>query len=264
MFAAVYQSDKYAAIYTGRPPRLTRKYCRLQTPLDISDAQLMSDGQDLESLLTGMDENGWNKTGSVHLSTFNRLFVSDALLTEDILEISMGIDMPPDEIARRAADIKERGIARFDSLPEFLKLHVDHPFQDPRRSQIELLFLAYIRMAVHYHQYLLQRILIKKLGADPAELLEIAKPMFRFVLQMVNSKHVFRDFQIDFASLLNQNGIPSAAVIAVELLHQEQNSYALRDPALCLPRSQTIQDLSVFVACLGTYSLLTSFLVGIH
>ncbi|CAI6301925.1 unnamed protein product [Periconia digitata] len=252
LFAAVYQSDKYSAIYSGRPPRLTRKFCRLQVPLDISDAQLMSVGSDHEKIVRGIDENGWNTRGAINLSTFQRLFVSDALLAEEIVEISMDIEMQPDEIDRRAADIKARAIARFENLPDFLKLKDDRPFQDARRSPIELMFLAYIRMDAHYHQYLLQRILIKKLGADASKLIEIAIPMFKFVLQLVNNKHIFRDFQIDFASLLNQNGVPSAAVIALELLHQEQNYRATRAPASMLPRSQTIQDLSVFVACLET------------
>ncbi|PVH96263.1 hypothetical protein DM02DRAFT_617345 [Periconia macrospinosa] len=252
LFSAVYLSDKVGAIYTGRPPRLTRQFCRLQTPLDISDAQLMSDVQDPERIAMGLDENGWNRRGAIHLSTFQRLFVSVAMITEEIVEISMDIEMPPDEIARRAADITERAIERFESLPDFLRLHRDRPFQDPKRSPIELLFLAYIEMNAHYHQYLLQRVLIKRLGADSAKLLEIAKFMFKFVLQMVNNKHVFRDFQIDFVTLLNQNGVPSAAVIAVELLRQEQNPCGIMNPAHRLPRSQTIQDLSVFVACLET------------
>ncbi|PVH94229.1 hypothetical protein DM02DRAFT_693744 [Periconia macrospinosa] len=212
----------------------------------------MADVQDPERVAVGLDENGWNRRGAIHLSTFQRLFVSLALITEDIVEISMDIAMPPDEIARRAAEITERAIEHFENLPDFLRLHKDRPFQDPKRSPIELLFLAYIEMDAHYHQYLLQRILIKRLGADSAKLLEIAKSMFKFVLQMVNNKHIFRDFQLGFMSLLNQNGVISAAVIAVELLRQEQNPCGLMDPAHRLPRSQTIQDLSVFVACLET------------
>lgn len=55
---------------------------------------------------------------------------------------------------------------------------------------------------------------------------------------------------MDITQLLIMNGIPSAAVIAVELLHQEQDpTCALTNP---LPRSDTIQDLSVLVACLGS------------
>ena len=61
--------------------------------------------------------------------------------------------------------------------------------------------------------------------------------------------------------------IPSAAVIAVELLHQEQNNSGavISDPSSLLPRSQTIQVLSVFVAHLGAYSIFLPFFpVYIH
>ncbi|KAF1953467.1 hypothetical protein CC80DRAFT_149754 [Byssothecium circinans] len=252
LLCCVYQSDKYSAIYNGRPPRLTRQYCSLQVPLDLSDSQLMLDGPDLEKAIAALDDQGFNRRGAVQRCTLERLFVADALITEEILEISMGVlPISAEEILKRAADIEQRAIDRWDSLPEFLKLDDNQPFLDTRRPPIELLFLAYIRMDVHYHHFLLQRTLIKKVGHPPTKLLQISRDMFNFVLKMIKSREIFRDFQIDFIGVLNQNGIPSAAVIAVELLHQEQNNSSLFDPESRLPRSQTIQDLSVFVAHLG-------------
>lgn len=48
------------------------------------------------------------------------------------------------------------------------------------------------------------------------------------------------------------HGIPTAAVLAVELLHQEQNQSSASTIAYPLHRSETVQRLSVFVSCLGT------------
>lgn len=48
------------------------------------------------------------------------------------------------------------------------------------------------------------------------------------------------------------HGIPTAAVLAVELLYQEQDPVSASAIAYPLHRSNTIQNLSVFVACLGT------------
>jgi hypothetical protein len=192
----IYQSDKYTAIYNGRPPRLTRHYCRLQVPLDLSDAQLMLDGEDLANAIANLDKQGFSRTGAIQRCTFQRLFVSDALITEEILEISLGaLELSTDEILRRVDSIEKKAAERWDSLPEFLKLD-DRPFFDARRPPIELLYLASIRMDVHFHHFLLQRTLIKKVpGSGSEKLLAISREMLGFALRMINNKEIFRDFQ---------------------------------------------------------------------
>ncbi|KAF2464247.1 uncharacterized protein BDR25DRAFT_97671 [Lindgomyces ingoldianus] len=246
LFVSCYENDKFSASFVGRPPRLTRQYCRIQLPLDLSDAQTMSDGLDLDNALSNLDANGWNQRGAIHHCTFARIFASNALITEEILEISLGF-LSTEEIVSRAADIEARAILLWENFPSFLRVDPENPW-DIKRAPIELLFLAYIRLADLGHHFLLQRTLIKKVGADSTKLLTVSREMFSFILVLTNNRGSLRDFQIDFSQLLCMYGIPSAAVIAVELLHQEQNSSGTSAP---LPRSDTIQDLSTFVACLG-------------
>jgi hypothetical protein len=255
LFICAYENDKYTAAFMGRPPRLTRQYCRIQLPLDLDDAQIMSDGADLENALKTLDDDGWNRCGTIQRCTYARIFASNALITEEILEISLGL-LSKEEICQRASAIESRALAHWDSLPGFLKLDSEHPW-DSKRAPIELLFLSYIRLAYTGHHFLLQRTLIKKVGADSSKLLVVAKDTFDFVLQVVNHRDLFRDFQIDLTHMICAHGIPSAAVVAVELLHQEQNP-SLPSPSLTtpssrnlLPRSDTIQDLSVFASFLG-------------
>jgi len=250
LFVCTYENDKYSAVYHGRPPRLTRSYCLIQLPLDLDDSQIMLDGQELENVIGGLDSNGWNRLDSIHRCTFSRIFVANALLTESILEISMG-SLSQEEIVRRAADIEEEAERMWTELPDFLKLDCE-PYAELQRAPIEFLYLTWIRLSHYNYQFLLQRTLMKKLGAESAKLLAVSKEMFKFTLFNINHRDIFRDFQLDFSQLITMGGIPSAAVIAVELLHQEQDPTsfsALNNP---LPRSDTIQDLSVLVACLGT------------
>jgi hypothetical protein len=249
VFVCAYDNDKYSASFTGRPPRLTRQYCRIQLPLDLNDSQLMSDGFDLDNALANLDQDGWNQGGVLQRCTFARIFASNGLILEEILEISLGM-LSSEEIVRRAADIENRARQLWENLPHFLKSDDCHPF-DLKRAPIELLFLAYIRLADLGHHFLLQRTLIKKVGADSTKLLEVTNEMFKFVLGMINNREVFREFQMDFIQLLCMNGIPSAAVVAVELLRQEQDPTSSSAVTTPLPRSDTIQDLSVFVACLA-------------
>jgi hypothetical protein len=256
LFVCAYENDKYSAIYNGRPPRLTRSYCMLQPPLDLTDEQLMSDGPDLEIALHSLDDEGWNSSARIQRSTFARLFMPNSLLAEEILEVSLGL-LPREEVIRRAADIERRAIELQASLPEFLRID-DQPFLDLKRQPIELLYMAYIRLDSLNHHFLLQRTLIKKIGADNSKLLTIAQEMFSFVVLLVNNINILRDFQLDVIHLLTMDGIPSAAIIAMELLHQDQNPTSPSALANPLPRSSTIQDLSVFVACLGTVKPFTN------
>jgi hypothetical protein len=250
LFVCAYENDKYTAAFIGRPPRLTRQYCLIQLPLDLNDAQTMSDGIDLENALANLDHDGWNRRGTVQRCTFARIFASNALITEEILEISIG-QMPIEEIGQRAADIEMRATRIWDCMPSFLKVDREHPW-DTKRAPIELLFLAYIKLANLGHHFLLQRTLIKKVGADSTRLLAVARETFDFILVLMNHRDFFRDFQMDITQLLCMNGIPAAAVVAVELLHQEQDPSSTSALANPLPRSDTIQDLSVLVACLGS------------
>jgi hypothetical protein len=250
LFLCAYENDKYSAVYHGRPPRLTRSYCILQVPLDLNDTQIMLHGQELENVIASLDSNGWNKRDMIHRCTFARIFTANALLTEHILEISMG-SLAQDEIVRRAADIEEQADRIWSELPDFLKM-TNEPYEELQRAPIEFLYLTWIRLSDYNYRFLLQRTLIKKLGAESTKLLAVSKDMFKFTLFLINHRDIYRDFQLDFSQLITMGGIPSAAVIAVELLHQEQDPTSLSALNNPLPRSDTIQDLSVLVACLGT------------
>lgn len=254
LFICAYENDKNSAIYSGRPPKLTKHYCFLQMPLDITDAQIMSESLDLDGVVDKLDEHGWDQKGTVQRSTFARLSVTNALITEDILEIALG-NLPQSELVRRAADVEERTLKAWEELPDFLLLDSEDPFSFTR-APLELLFLAIIRLNYLDHRFLLQRTLSKKVTSSCSgpntKLLSICSEIFKLVVLMVDHKDLFRDFQIDFVRILTRHGISSAAVLAIELLHQEQRSSTPSAMAYPLHRSDTIQSLSVFVSCLGT------------
>lgn len=254
LFICVYENDKNASVSAGRPPRLTRQYCQLQIPLDLTDAQTMSDGSKLERAVRELDEDGWNQNGVVQKCTFARLSAQNALITEEILEISLG-NLPRDEIRERAADIRLKTQDCWEALPEFLRIDNNDTWTS-KRSPLEILALLSIRLNHLNHHFLLQRALSKKGGNEPSEgdvsLLSVCSEIFRVVLHIVNHKDIFRDFQVDFVQILVKHGIPAAAVLAVELLRQEEPHTSTSTTIFPLHRSDTIQNLSVLASCLGT------------
>lgn len=82
-------------------------------------------------------------------------------------------------------------------------------------------------------------------------LLSVRSEIFKLTVMKVDHKDHFPAFQIDFVQALTRHGIPAAAVLAVEMLHQEQYPASASANAYPLHRSELIQKLSVFVACLG-------------
>lgn len=251
MFICAYSNDKSTAAFAGRPPKLTRLYCRLQIPLDLTDTQTMFEGPDLQAAIAELDDEGWNQEGAVQRSTFARISATNALITEEILEISLGC-LPQEEIVRRAVNIEARALTAWHDLPEFLRIDISDPWSS-RRSPLETLFLLHIRLASLDHHFLLQRTLSKKVHPGSMHsLLSICSEIFRAVIMMVDNRDNFRDFQIDFVQILCAHGIPTASILAVELLRQERDPTFASTEAFPLHRSDTIQSLSVFVACLGT------------
>lgn len=254
LFICGYANDKRVAISAGKPPTMTRHYCQLQVPLDLTDAQMMSEGLDLQTAVQDLDEEGWNRRNKIHRCTYARLNATNALIAEEILEISLG-HLSQEEIMRRAGEIEAKTNKCWAELPEFLRINIEDPWNS-KRSPLELIFLVIIRLGHLEHHFLLQRTISKTAGFGPANpnvnLLPVCDEIFRFVLLMAENKDYFRDYQTDYIQMLAVHGVPTAAVLAVELLHQERNPTALSTLSYPLHRSETIQRLSVFVSCLGS------------
>lgn len=180
---------------------MTRHYCRLQIPLDLTDAQTMAEGLDLENAVDG---EGWNRGGIVQRCTFARLSATNALIAEEILEVSLGC-LAQGETIKRAEEIEAKTNKCWEELPGFLRIDFDDLWRS-KRSPLELLFLASIRLGHLDHHFLLQRTLSKKVGSGPANpnfnLLSVCSEIFNLVVLMVDNKDQFRDFQVDFVSIL--------------------------------------------------------------
>lgn len=94
LFCYVFANDKKLSTLTGRPPALSRRYSTCKMPLDLSDAQMMVEGQELEQLKNALDYDGWNTSGEVHPNTSCRAWFVMSLIRDEILELSLG---PPIE-----------------------------------------------------------------------------------------------------------------------------------------------------------------------
>lgn len=255
MFVSVYSRDKQTAAFLGRPPRLSCRYCKMEMPLDLSDAQVCMEGAELEAALATLDADGWSTTGDLKRVTWIRVWFGEARIREEILEVALGSD--DNDIDRRSAEIWHHLDALKASFPQIMRISPEEVLKpgmnipgsaEKTLRQSNALFIVCNHAGIMHTEFLLQRALVNRLKTDIKQLMPICRRLFKLVLLVQSKKDFFRDFQGDLVWIMTSFGLPTAGVLAVELLKQEQSRLYTPD---ILPRSETIQDLSVFIANLG-------------
>ncbi|KAI1110575.1 hypothetical protein F5Y14DRAFT_358060 [Nemania sp. NC0429] len=248
-----YASEIGAASYLGRPPRLSYRYCNLVPPMDIPDIQLIASEDEIPRIMASFDENGFGTTGKVSRATVIKAWLALGTKREDVLDLALG-RYSREEVLRRANEIEKQSTEYWDNLPEFIRNITDDPGDYSevgvkRRRPMETLLKINLKQGFRANELLLQRVLIRRTGASWDRLVEVASSVFQDILQVVKRRDLASILQSDISAMLAIQGLRSAAVIAVELLKQEQLPNHPKNPLL--PRSRTIQDLSVFAARLG-------------
>lgn len=265
IFTSVYGHDKILATFLGRPPRLSHRYCKMEMPLDLSDDQLFNSGTgpEQDAIVASLDANGWNTSGQLSSTTWGRVWFQHCCIREDILEIALGTG--DEDITSRANQVRARLNALHTSFPGFMKASPETilDFQSDSTDQaqyfgfnfsgdnppklLNAIFTVCIHAGILHTEFLLQRALINRVKTDTAQLIPVSRRLLALVLLATSKKDFFRD--CDMVYLLSVHGLPSAGVLAIELLRQEQSQNYNSE---LLPRSQTIQDLSVFISALST------------
>ena len=91
LFAVAYLVDKSAAIFTGRPPLLSRRYCSTPLPLDIGDDVLLDAHVDPSTWLSTVNSDGWNVENKLSNATILRARGLISYIRDEILEMTLGI-----------------------------------------------------------------------------------------------------------------------------------------------------------------------------
>ena len=88
MFA--YAIDKMIAVFVGRPPRISKRYVHLETPMCIDDESLCLPPDKLEALVVRMGDAVWRYDDIRLFSTLLYANHDLLLLREDVLELFLG------------------------------------------------------------------------------------------------------------------------------------------------------------------------------
>jgi hypothetical protein len=90
IFARIYGSDISFAVFLGRPPRVSKRFCFTNMPLDVSEDTYYMTGNDLDQELQQLDRAGWNIVGLINRSATIRWSMITSTILEDTLETLLG------------------------------------------------------------------------------------------------------------------------------------------------------------------------------
>lgn len=245
--AMVYTAEISIATFLGRPPRLSHRYMNLDPPLDLTDSQLFSeDPRELGVAIAKLDEQGYNRDGEIRHVSWIRSSISFTTRREEILELSLG-NYTPDEVRQNADAIQRKTEEHWATLPRFMSTLRESTFGLETREVIDLHFRNVFRQGPQANLLLLHRVLMRKAGTGPEELIHTAQAILSDVMRLY--KRVEMSAATSFIYFLAVHGLRSAVILAIELLKQEQLPVYPNEPLL--PRSRTIQDLCIFTTKLS-------------
>ncbi|KAE8326045.1 hypothetical protein BDV39DRAFT_177806 [Aspergillus sergii] len=242
-FAVVYSMDKTIATILGRPPSLTRHYCVLKPPLDIDDD---IDTSNYEQSLQMLDSNGWNTDGKRRPSSTVRLRFLLSTIREEILELHLGVNYV--DIEGKTSNILQNLHSIWDTCPSHMKYSPDMWNEEmPCQDIIALLslYLDYLHSIFLLHRFAAQGCQSQK----PKELLLVAKTILSTVLVINEHRERSREVRSDFSSIFLPYGLPSAELLAMELLKSSNPLLSGTYPGL--PRAEIIRELTLYISCLS-------------
>ncbi|WPH02274.1 Hypothetical protein R9X50_00513000 [Acrodontium crateriforme] len=268
LFEQIYGYDKFLSTYLGRPPRISYRHCQVQQALDLSDEQACLPEPALSAAISRL-RDGWSPTGPLNRSSWRRVMSRQSLIREDILGITLGSF---DQDLETRISIVRAGIENTrQDFPLFAKMDPDLLMAQLQESLLPMIpgrnvpwqpLDAVASLCMHcdylHNDFLLERAIVMRLKCDATKLITSAREVLRLALKVFQMKDFFCDFRVDMINLLAFYALPSAGVLAIELL--KQNTSSSHDPFL--PRSEIIQQFSILVCSLenvgpteGIYSL---------
>ncbi|KAK8066564.1 hypothetical protein PG997_013311 [Apiospora hydei] len=223
-----YSTEISVSAFLGRPPRLSYRYINLDTGYDFTSDEVLAEESEFAANVSKLLEGGYNSDGRIRPITFWKVWIPFAILREQILELALG-DLPAHEVRVRADEIQQKTKEQWTKVPAIYARCRDEELLGTRANE-----------------FLLQRVLFQKAGASVEGLIKVAQQMFKDLIRMSEDPELIKISSINTNHMVAIHGLRCAAVLAIELLRQEQLPVYPKEPLL--PRSQTIQDLSVFVS----------------
>ncbi|GKZ22397.1 hypothetical protein AbraIFM66951_011565 [Aspergillus brasiliensis] len=191
LVVATYAMDKGLSTFLGRPPRMIRRYITIEPPLDIAFTDIIASPEVLDAVMTRLDSNGWNMEGAYTRGSYARACFMMGVVREAVLEISLESNIDEEEglgLEGRIAEISTLATKTRLSLPSSL-YHVSTPSDFDRCPETAKVCL-FLHMDSLYDEFILQRILVQRMGASTAKLIAVAHELLDNLLLLIANRAV--------------------------------------------------------------------------
>ncbi|KAM0493589.1 hypothetical protein D7B24_001105 [Verticillium nonalfalfae] len=207
--------DKVGAIFTGRPPLMSRRYISTPLPLDLRNEDLMGGHETMVKAMGALDENGWNTSGGPYPATVVRARTLLSLVKDEIIEIALGNDRQAS--VQDLLALKARQDKTMAELPQGLKYDkenlTDYGVEQP------IVFTRHVIQLEHLQaHFLIQRLLIQRGYDGQADLIAISFAMVSLTVKFWTHMDRFSLMIGDFEWLVMAYAAPSGGILCQELL----------------------------------------------
>ncbi|KAJ5758357.1 chromatin structure remodeling complex protein RSC3 [Penicillium nucicola] len=251
LMVLAYSCDKDLATFLGCPPLIAYRFCRIQLPLDLTPAEVCANPLMREAAIGKLNTKGWNTIEPIKGVTWSRVALLLGHVRELVLEISL--DREDVDVRQRADNISTLSQQVRNDLPSYL--HWDGSTESTLRLRSTI--PVYIHLDLLYNSFLLQRILVKRSLTESETLVSLAHQIIQAMLALIAVGHrcgnsfselgwtVFSP--IFLRPLIPYFGLPSAGILAIEVLRQTQNARPWPGERL-FTRSDVIQSLGTLAS----------------
>ncbi|KAL4939787.1 hypothetical protein BDV06DRAFT_230811 [Aspergillus oleicola] len=246
VMVCAYAIDKQLATSLGRPPRICSRYCHLPLPLDLSYDEIVTRCDNGNQAMRKVDGNGWNTKGDLTVGVKIRVALLTSLLQENFLELSLS---PGTQyIAARVEKLIQKVRQTQQNLPSFLRWSPEALANCRSRLTVDE-GRAFAHIEFTYQEFLLHRILLKRLGTKTHGLIESSLEIITALFDMIAMQARSGTRVIYMPKDLCHMGLPAAGILTSQLLSQRSPQalpQGLDPPLPANFRSLAIQKLSVF------------------
>ncbi|CRG92451.1 Oleate activated transcription factor 3 [Talaromyces islandicus] len=247
-FHRAFAMDKSIATSGGRPPQLTRRFNQCPLPLDLSDEQLLLSGAELDLALGLLDADGWSTGECSHPVSYLRALSKLGHHREEILELTLGPSAGL--LVDLQSDIVNRLQATYKGLPQRLQYTPDLHL---RLAPFDFLNVVFLHLEYHKNIFLLYRLSRAVPLSQNQPLLSSAKAIINVMTMLHTHRDSLGEMFLFFPWAVMFYGTPAAAILAIELLVRPRclpATMTTTSAAEIQPRSEIIQELSIFISCL--------------
>ncbi|KGO36809.1 Transcription factor, fungi [Penicillium expansum] len=233
-WATTYSADKNVAIFLGRPPRMSKRFCHFQVPLTPASSDQVWNTSHVEDEVVR-----WKADTPICYRSGIRWATLCSALKEDILELLRSKQR--ENFNRKSSIIRQKAETQWANLPPRFRL--SGTLKECTGDAFERDLLASIRLDQLHVLFLLQLAFLDTLTEPDPSILDISDQMLSLVVDTILLRDQLINSGTGLVWKIAHFGLPAAGIILLSMLKQHRTLTEGKSSW-----SKTILNLGIFVA----------------